>query len=80
MILKIWDSEKGKWILRDGFCEIQHSKDIDEGNKTVTRTVQCYYPEQNYPECIVRNIITKDKEFDVIYILNDEGKTIERIN
>jgi hypothetical protein len=80
MVLKIWDSEKGKWIFKDGFCEIQHSKTVDETKGTVTRTVQCYYSEQNYTDCIVTNTIAKDKEFDVIYILNDDGKTIERIN
>jgi hypothetical protein len=88
MILK-WINEKSQWVIKDGFDEIRHKTEENEKEKTITRTVCCYIDKdyENDPSLVLTDTIKMPKEddkehedFSSMYILNDEGKTIERIN
>lgn len=79
MILKIWNEKTNTWILKDNFVEIHYSKSVDEEKELVERKISCYYPEENYSSCIITDTKSKGEDFPAVYILNNEGKTVERI-
>ena len=84
MILKYWDNKTGTWILKDGFCEIHHKKMVDEKNKRTIRIITGYYDDDHVnpdsPDYVIKEDVNKIDDFTLAYILNNEGKTIERIN
>lgn len=81
MILKYWNNETSFWTLKDGFSEIRHRKTVDEEEKTVTRSIQCFKTEDTTTmDFCLEETKLKQADFTLAYILNDNGSTIERIN
>lgn len=76
MILKSFDIETSNWRLIDEIDKILYSTTINEETKHKTRQVYAYRKEDilDFSETV-----EIEKEFSPMFILNNVGKTIEKI-
>lgn len=81
MMLK-WFNTFDQWVIKEGFEEIRYKKEVNEAENSIKRIVSCY-TEKNLEGCpdfeLVETFV-KNSGFPEMYILNNEGKTVEKIN
>ena len=83
MILKRWIHKENRWEFWDGIERISHQRENRESDKDIKkeilRILLSFRNEKKEPfEMVIENDLESTAE--QVYILNDDGKTIERIN
>jgi len=75
MILKYLSKEK--WIYIDGITRIETSRLIKQNPEQQFVTLEFRSNEEPY---VLEFDVTRDENMYTIFLLNDKGETIERIN
>ena len=80
MIVKLWDSGKNCWTYIDGLKKVDSWRINKEKDTLKFVNLMCYYKDEKEMPLSIELDITKEELVNSIYLLNDEGRTIERIN
>lgn len=80
MILKSWIKSENRWEFWDGLERISYRRKINEDNGERNLGIFLVFRDEKKEPLEIFVIDQKDQEPSAAYILNDEGKTIERIN
>jgi len=78
MVVKLWDDGKQCWTFLDGFKKVDHWRTEKDEVKFIN--LLCYYKDEKEMPLSIELDVTKEELVHSIYLLNDDGKTIERIN
>ncbi len=84
MIVKLWDDGKNCWTYMDGMKKVDSWRTVKEAGGKEKRVelinLLCYHRNEKELPISIEVDVSKDELVASIFLLNDEGKTIERIN
>ena len=81
MIFKRWIEAENRWELWDSIERISYQKVVNEEQNTKKLSIYLVFrDEKKEPFEIEEDLKSKEILVNQMYILNDEGKTVERIN
>ena len=83
MILKRWIPDANKWEFIDKVQKFSHQLEINEATKEKTLFMFLLFENEEEQKIVEQRYTEDDKGMipnHIVYLLNDEGKTIERIS